>query len=81
MKIIVDGMGGDNAPESTVHGAIEALKEHNINIIITGPEKLIQEQLNKYSYPKDKVEILDAPEIITNEDNPTIAIRRKKKSS
>lgn len=81
MKIIVDGMGGDNAPESTVHGAIEALKEYDISIIITGPEKLIQEQLDRHNYPKDRIQIMDAPEVITNEDSPTIAIRRKKKSS
>ena len=54
MKIIVDGMGGDNAPESTVHGAIEALKEHNINIMITGPEKLIQEQLDTIAIRRKK---------------------------
>ena len=81
MKIIVDGMGGDNAPESTVRGSIEAIKEHDIEIIITGPTELLERELSKYDYPKDKITILHASEKIENTDNPTIAIRKKKDSS
>jgi glycerol-3-phosphate acyltransferase PlsX len=81
MRIIVDGMGGDNAPAAIVKGAVEAVNELGIDILITGNEDLIQEQLGKHSYPAEKIQILDAPEIITNEDNPTLAIRRKKNSS
>ncbi|MGM0395824.1 MAG: phosphate acyltransferase PlsX [Bacillota bacterium] len=81
MKIIVDGMGGDNAPEATVKGSVEAVNEYGINIIITGPQSLIEGHLNKYVFPTDKIEVIDAPEVISNEDNPTLAIRRKKNSS
>ncbi|NMA48387.1 MAG: phosphate acyltransferase PlsX [Tissierellia bacterium] len=81
MKIIVDGMGGDNAPESTVRGSIEAIKEHDIEIIITGPTELLERELSKYDYPKNKITILHASETIENTDNPTIAIRKKKDSS
>ena len=81
MRIIVDGMGGDNAPAAIVKGAVEAVNELGIDILITGNQDLIQEQLGKHSYPAEKIQILDAPEIISNEDNPTLAIRRKKNSS
>ncbi len=81
MKIIVDGMGGDNAPESTVKGSIDAINQFGIHIIITGPEEIITKELAKYQYPKDKLEILNATDIITNDDDPAIAIRRKKDSS
>ena len=81
MKIIVDGMGGDNAPIEIVKGAIDALKEYNIDLIIVGKEDLIKEELSKYDYPVDQVEILNADDVITNEDDPALAIRRKKNSS
>lgn len=81
MKIIVDGMGGDNAPVEIVKGAIDALNEYDINLIIVGKEDLIKEELKKYKYTADKVEILHADDVITNEDDPALAIRRKKESS
>ena len=81
MIIIVDGMGGDNAPESTVRGSVEAVKEQDIEILITGPTELLEKELIKYDYPKDKIKILHASETIENTDNPTTAIRRKKDSS
>lgn len=81
MKIIVDGMGGDNAPVEIVKGAIDALKEYNIELIIVGREDIIKEELKKYQYPKDKVEIINADDRITNDEDPAFAIRRKKDSS
>lgn len=81
MRIIVDGMGGDNAPESTVRGAVEAVKEYGVEVIITGPEERILDQLKKHTYPSEKIRVMDAPEVITNDENPSLAIRRKKNSS
>ena len=81
MKIIVDGMGGDNAPVEIVKGAIDAQKEYNIDLIIVGKEDIIKEELKRHNYPKDRVEILNAEDVITNEDDPAFAIRRKKDSS
>lgn len=81
MKVIVDAMGGDNAPNEIIKGSIEALKETGIQLLLVGNEELIGKELEKYDYSKDKVEILNASEIITNEDDPAIAIRRKKDSS
>ncbi len=81
MKLIVDGMGGDNAPIEIVKGCVEAVKEYKINIIIVGKEELIKKELEKYDYPTEKIDILAANDVITNDDDPTFAIRRKKESS
>lgn len=82
MIIAVDGMGGDNAPDSIINGCIEAIEEfENLNIIITGPEKVIEEKLTKYNYSKERIKVLDAQEVITNNEHPVMAIRKKKNSS
>ncbi len=81
MRIIVDGMGGDNAPHSTVKAAVEAVKKFDIDISVTGPAELILKELEKYTYPAGRIEVLNASEIITNDDDPAIAIRKKKDSS
>lgn len=81
MKIIVDGMGGDNAPGEIVKGCIDAIKKFDINIILVGNEDLIEKELELYIYPKDKIEILHSEDVITNSDDPVLAIRRKKNSS
>jgi len=81
MKIIVDGMGGDNAPSEIVKGCVDAVNEYDICTLIVGKEDLIRNELLKHKYPKEKIEILDAKDVITNDDDPAIAIRRKKESS
>lgn len=82
MKIVIDGMGGDNAPMAVVEGVVEALKEYNdMEIYITGPKDKIEAEFNKYTYPKDKVKIIDATEVISTNEHPVMALRRKKDSS
>lgn len=81
MKIIVDAMGGDLAPIEIIKGSIDAVNELSTNIILVGNEDIIKEELKKYTYPKDKVEILKADDIISNDEDPSLAIRRKKNSS
>ncbi len=81
MKIIVDTMGGDKGAGEVVKGSISAIKELGVNIILVGKEEVLKKELTKFNYPKDKIEIVNATEEITNEDEPTMAIRRKKNSS
>lgn len=82
MKIVLDGFGGDNSPEEIIKGGILSLKASNeFDLVITGDEKIIKELLNKNNYTGDRIEIVDAKEIITNDDVPTEAIRSKKNSS
>lgn len=81
MKIILDGMGGDNAPASVVEGALLALKEMEHEIVFVGQEEKISEELKKYKYDESRVSIVDAREIITNDEAPVRAVRSKKDSS
>lgn len=81
MKVIIDGMGGDKAPVSTVKGAIDAVSEYNIDIIIVGREIEIKNELKKYDYNHEKIQVLNAEEVIENTEDPSLAIRRKKNSS
>ena len=83
MKIIIDGMGGDNAPDEIVKGALEALKvcENDVSIILVGIREHIEVELAKYSYDKYRVEVVNASEVISNEEAPVRAVRAKKDSS
>ena len=82
MRIIVDCFGGDNCPQAPVEGAILALKESkNLVVALCGDEDKIKAELAKYEYDKNRVEIINAKDVITNEDNPVMAIRRKTDSS
>lgn len=81
MRIIVDGMGGDNAPLEIVKGCVEAVNEYGIEAIIVGREELIKAELSKYKYPENSITIKNCQDVITNDDDPAIAIRRKKDSS
>ena len=87
MKIILDAMGGDNAPEATIKGAVKAIKEISSEIILVGNEEIINKKV-KELYGKDNIkEISDrliihhTTEEITMEDIPTQAIKHKKDSS
>ncbi len=81
MRIVVDGMGGDHAPYATVEGVVQAINEFNIDIIITGDKSILEENFNKYTFDKSKLQIIHTSEIILNEDKPVKAIRSKKDSS
>ena len=81
MRIVVDGMGGDNAPKAIVSGVVEAIKEYNVEILITGDKDILEKEFSAYEFDRSKLEIVHTTEIIQNEDKPVQAIRRKKDSS
>ncbi len=82
VKVVVDAMGGDNAPEQVVKGAVEALKESDsIFVYLVGREEAIADELKKYEYDKDRIEIVNATEVIEMAEAPVNAIRTKKDSS
>lgn len=82
MRIAVDAFGGDNAPAAVVEGCIDALKKYpDMSVTLCGDEKRIKAELEKYRYDVARVDILHAPEIISCDEQPTFAIRRKKDSS
>lgn len=80
-KIILDGMGGDNAPAAVVEGATIALNgDSQLYIIITGRQAEIEAELKKYKYDKTRLEIIDCPDVIGMNDIPTVAIKNKQTS-
>lgn len=82
MKIAIDGMGGDNAPKAVVEGVVKATEEFkDIEFFITGPEELIKEELQNCNYEGDKIKVVNTTEVITNNEHPVMAIRKKKDSS
>ncbi len=82
MKIIIDAMGGDNAPQAIVQGAIDAQREFGVDIVLTGKEAEIQDCLSSFGVTNDPhISIVNADEIIDMHDDPATAVRRKKNSS
>lgn len=81
MKIVIDGMGGDNAPMAPVEGACMAVKEYGIDIVITGNKDQLEKELAKYDCDKTKIRIVHTSQVISNDEKPVIAIRRKTDSS
>ena len=81
MRIILDGMGGDHAPTEIVKGAVETAKLIDHEIVIVGKQQAIEEELQKCKYQGDQITIVNANDVITMEDSPVKAIRRKPESS
>ncbi|WP_432400642.1 phosphate acyltransferase PlsX [Wukongibacter sp. M2B1] len=81
MKIAIDAMGGDNAPGAIIAGSVLALEEIDSDIVLIGREETIKKELEKSTTNFKRIEIVDAEDVITNEDKPVQAIRKKKKSS
>ena len=81
VKIILDAMGGDNAPQSNVQGAVIALeRDKELHLILTGRQNEIEAELKKYKYDKSRLEIVDCPDVIDMNDIPTEAVKRKESS-
>lgn len=81
-KIILDGMGGDNAPSEIVKGAVMAVnKDKGLSVVITGEEEKIKKALAGELYDASRLTVINCTEVITNDDVPTLAIRQKKDSS
>lgn len=85
MKIVtvaIDAMGGDNAPIEIIKGSILALQENNnLKIVLIGKKEIIEKELFKYKYDENKIKIIHASEVISTDEQPTIAIKTKKDSS
>lgn len=82
LKIVLDAMGGDNAPAEIVKGAVSSLKARDdFILVLTGDENLIAHELEKYEYDESRVEVVHCSEVITNDDVPTSAVRTKRDSS
>ena len=82
MRIIIDAFGGDNAPGEIVAGAVAALaRNKDFTLGLTGRTAEIERVLSALTYDKSRVEIIDAPSVITCEEEPALAVRQKADSS
>lgn len=81
IKIVVDAMGGDFAPQVPVRGALMASKEFNIKVILVGDEREIKAELSKHDMAGASIEIVHAEEAIRMDEEALQAVRKKKKSS
>lgn len=80
--IAVDAMGGDNAPDAIVEGAVQAVREYkDIKVLLAGPEARIKALIAEAQDVADRIEILPADEVITMEEAPMLAVRKKVNSS
>lgn len=82
MKIVVDAMGGDLAPKEIVLGAVDALnQEKDFSVVLVGDVDKINPILAEEKCDKERIELVDAKDVITNDESPTMAIKLKKESS
>ena len=82
MRVLVDAMGGDNAPQAIVEGCLQALEVNkDFSITLIGERRKIEDQLIDKDYDKERLTIKHASEVITNNEVPTKAIKKKTDSS
>ncbi len=82
MRIVVDAHGGDNAPLEIIKGCCMAVRElKEITILLVGRKNELQEIMAQNGLPCDKIELIDAPDILTMEDEPTSVLKEKQYSS
>lgn len=83
MKIVIDAYGGDNAPAAVIEGVCDAMKEEtDFDVILTGDEEGIRNELKKHEgVDMARISIVHAPEVISCDEQPTVAVKRKKDSS
>ncbi|MFA5537324.1 MAG: phosphate acyltransferase PlsX [Bacillota bacterium] len=80
MRIALDAMGGDNAPEEIVKGAVEAVKVNNYDILLVGKREVLEAELGKHQ-KTERITIIHAPEVVEMSEAPALALRRKKGTS
>ena len=82
LRVVVDAMGGDNAPISNIQGAVDAVNaKSDVKVILVGRQEVITPELEKYSYDKERLVVVNATEVIETGEPPVKAIRAKKDSS
>jgi len=83
MRIAVDAMGGDHAPDAIIEGALQSLDQLSPDdeVILVGPQEVIESKLSTMGGRSDRIKMVDAPEVITMDDSPVESLRKKPKSS
>ena len=82
VNVAVDAMGGDYAPTEAVKGAVAAvLERENVDVLLVGKQEILEKELEACTYPKERIRIVPASEVIETGEPPVAAIRGKKDSS
>ena len=81
IRIALDAMGGDHAPEEIIKGAIAATDDSDLDVVLVGQESVVQRELNKHNPAGSRVSVFHASEVITMEERPVPAVKEKKDSS
>ncbi|HEV2617338.1 MAG TPA: phosphate acyltransferase PlsX [Candidatus Acidoferrales bacterium] len=81
ITIALDAMGGDHAPRAEVEGAVLAARQYGVRIVLVGIEPKVRAELNRHSHRGLSIDIVNATEVITMEDSPSHAFRKKRDSS
>jgi len=81
MKIAVDAMGGDFAPQTIVEGAFWASKKHGVKVVLVGDEDQVSKELSKYPTSKLPIYIHHAPHVVAMHDSPSTVLRKMKDTS
>jgi glycerol-3-phosphate acyltransferase PlsX len=81
ITIAVDAMGGDHAPRPEVEGSVLAAQEYGVRVLLVGQPNVLRPELGRFSRATAPVDIVPASQVITMEDHPAQAFRRKKESS
>lgn len=82
MKILIDAFGGDNSPQEVIAGTVAAVKaKKGFTAVLVGNKELLDVHISRYGYPQDRIEILDAKQVITCDEEPTVGVRTKPDST
>ncbi len=81
MRVVLDAIGGDHAPQVTVEGAVWAARELGVEVVLVGREEVIKEELAKHDAEGLSLPLVHASQVIEMEDKPALAVKAKKDSS
>lgn len=79
--VALDAMGGDHAPEATVQGAVEAVRQFGLQVLLVGREAVLRKHLARFGGAPRGLQVVDAPDVVTMDDPPTAPVRGKRDSS
>jgi glycerol-3-phosphate acyltransferase PlsX len=82
MKVVLDAMGGDHAPQVNIEGAVQTVQESDdIEVILVGDETAVRQELKGRKYRADRISVVHASQVVEMHESPTAAIRKKRDSS
>ena len=81
MRIAVDAMGGDHAPEAVIHGSIQAAREFGTHVILVGDREILRQHLQQPPTADLPISVKHASEVVGMHESPSVAVRRKRDSS